>query len=272
MKFFKKLKKILGLESIKKLEALNAWIIQNKRYEKFANTNYGLHPSYPLKNFSQNDEDGYIDFYNSYFSVDSSNYFLEIGIGDGTQNNTINLLLQGWSGVWIDAFVFRKPTFSSKIEYIQKIVDEQNILEILGSSEIYNAHQSDKFGFLSIDIDGKDYLVLETILKSFRPKLICCEINGQFGPRINWKYTGKSINPDRLTSNFGMSFKASCDLLKEHQYTPLAINAGTGLNMFAIRNDLIKNKKDWNFNFIPPLYTSYDYLFPKRYPFFMGVK
>lgn len=46
-----------------------------------------------------------------------------------------------------------------------------------------------EFTFLSLDIDGYDYFVLERILQSFRPSLICAEVNEKIPPPI--KFTVK---------------------------------------------------------------------------------
>ena len=61
-------------------------------------------PSYILdgyKIYSQNDEDGIINSIFKDIGLDNK-FFIEIGIGNGIENNTHNLLLQNWNGVWID--------------------------------------------------------------------------------------------------------------------------------------------------------------------------
>lgn len=56
---------------------------------------------YGYKVYSQFDEDGII---NEIFKrIGTTNkIFIEFGVGDGTENNTIYLLLKGWSGLWIE--------------------------------------------------------------------------------------------------------------------------------------------------------------------------
>jgi len=57
--------------------------------------------SYGYKVFSQFDEDGIID--EIFKRIGTTNKtFIEFGVGDGTENNTIYLLLQGWKGLWIE--------------------------------------------------------------------------------------------------------------------------------------------------------------------------
>src|ERR1700720_1548522 len=51
---------------------------------------------------SQNDEDGIISAILGRLKIDGG-VFVEYGCGDGLENNTIQLLMRGWSGVWIGA-------------------------------------------------------------------------------------------------------------------------------------------------------------------------
>jgi hypothetical protein len=52
--------------------------------------------------FSQDGEDGIILEILRRVGV-KSRRFLEIGVGNGLENNTAFLLYQGWSGMWIEA-------------------------------------------------------------------------------------------------------------------------------------------------------------------------
>ena len=66
---------------------------------------------YGNKTFSQSDEDGLIE--EIILRINPKNkLFFEMGVGDGTECNTINLLTKKWKGVWIDSnknqFKYRK--------------------------------------------------------------------------------------------------------------------------------------------------------------------
>lgn len=265
MNILHRLKKYVGLDDIRATKSMMAYQLQIQRYAQFANEKYGVHPDYPLKSFSQNDEDGYLEHYTDLFDIGPEHHFLEIGVGDGSQNNTLYLLFGGWSGTWIDVNQPKYTPAKKKLEVITQSVSKANATVLMESTSVGHKAKSDQLGFLSLDIDGVDYEVLSSVLSVVNPKLVCCEVNGQFGPSINWIYDGDALNPDRLTWNFGMSFNAAVNLLKEHSYWPLALNAGTGLNLFAVRNDLIFDQNIPEAKFIPPLYTSYDQLYPKRY-------
>lgn len=55
-----------------------------------------------FKVYSQNDEDGILEQIFARIGSGSES-FVEIGVGNGLENNTAYLMQKGWSGVWIDA-------------------------------------------------------------------------------------------------------------------------------------------------------------------------
>src|SRR5438270_13263720 len=56
---------------------------------------------YGYRVFSQNDEDGMVAEIFSRIGVTNAT-FVEIGVGDGTECNTLNLLALGWRGTWFE--------------------------------------------------------------------------------------------------------------------------------------------------------------------------
>ena len=59
---------------------------------------------YEYSNFSQNGEDGIINFLSNKI-ISNDKYFVEIGCGNGLENNSTNLILDNWSGVVLDISV-----------------------------------------------------------------------------------------------------------------------------------------------------------------------
>ena len=56
---------------------------------------------YEYSNFSQNGQDGIIEYLSN--KITSNNkYFVEIGCGNGLENNSTNLVLNNWSGLVCD--------------------------------------------------------------------------------------------------------------------------------------------------------------------------
>ena len=112
------------------------------------------HPRYsdPLRLYrfgfqvnSQNYEDGMI--HEILKRVGTSNrVFVEVGVGDGTENNTSFLLCQGWTGYWVDGcddFVknveSRKDLQKGCLKTSVSFVDRENIFSA-GSAERSRSH------------------------------------------------------------------------------------------------------------------------------------
>jgi hypothetical protein len=94
--------------------------------------------------------------------------FLEIGCGDGTQNNTMQLLLAGWSGVWVDSRrkrvnCAREIWADYPVTIINRMVTPDNVYKFF----------HEPIDFLSIDIDGNDYHVWDAI--TAKPRVVCIE-------------------------------------------------------------------------------------------------
>ena len=90
------------------------------------------------KVFSQQDEDGIIEEIFNRIKSDT-NTFVEIGLEDGIECNTTNLLLQKWNGLWIESSPKHvesiKKNFSNyigtKLNVVCKKVTPDNINEVI---------------------------------------------------------------------------------------------------------------------------------------------
>jgi len=123
--------------------------------------------------YSQSDEDEIIG--GVFARIGTTNKrFVEFGCGYGTQNNTLNLLTQGWSGIWLEPHSKRyqlacKLLKGHPVEIIQRLVTPINVNEFV----------TDPLDFLSIDIDGNDYAVWEAV--AARPRVVCIEYDAVRG-------------------------------------------------------------------------------------------
>jgi len=123
--------------------------------------------------FSQSNEDEIIADIFSKIGV-TNKCFVEFGCGDGRQNNTIALLHQGWSGIWLEPHKRRcnsaRERFANfPVDIRRRIVTPGNVNKIV----------KDPLDLLSIDIDGNDYAVWEAV--KAKPRVVCIEydaING----------------------------------------------------------------------------------------------
>ena len=140
--------------------------------------------TWEFSGFSQNGEDGIIDFLRNNLSSQDK-YFIEIGSADGIDNNTAWLLFaRSYNGLMIDGN-------SNLIERAQRMVSSYSIgLRICNMfvtrDSIKNIKSVSKSlipDLLSLDIDGNDYFIAqELFLQGFRPKIFVVEYNSTFGP------------------------------------------------------------------------------------------
>src|SRR5213593_3018318 len=140
--------------------------------------------SWEFSAFSQNGEDGLIDYLLQNLRT-QNRYFVEIGVFDGLECNTAWLAIaRKFNGVMIEGSAKecrRAAKFYSRVnlgvECISAFVNKNNIERVLQPALYRDA---DVF---SLDIDGNDYHIAQTIMDSgIRPKIFVVEYNSAFGP------------------------------------------------------------------------------------------
>lgn len=193
----------------------------------------------PRKYWSQSDEDGILAAINSRIGLERGS-FIEIGSGDGTQNNTLALLATGWRGGWVDAIelAFKLNPVSDKLKFIKSWVTVHNITSLIES--LLADLQLTEFDLLSLDLDGNDYHLISKILNSnFQPRIIVLEYNARFPETAEWVMP---LNPNHIWVSddyFGASLASYTNLLKDFGYILVACSA-QGSNAFYVHE---KNAK-----------------------------
>ena len=188
------------------------------------------------KIFSQSDEDGITLEIVKRIGL-SESCCIEIGCGNGLENNTLVLLATGWNAIWIDGvnLAFDKNVNPAKLVYSQEFITRENVCGILS-----NLHKASgkKVELISVDIDGNDGYIVETLLLGdFRPSVFIVEINEVFSPPIVFKQDYRADHVWDRSRNFGWSLQAFADLFSQHGYQLVACNPQTGVNAFFVRND-----------------------------------
>lgn len=117
-----------------------------------------------------------------------SRYCVDIGAGDGvSMSNTFPLFRDGWGGLAVDCNADKFSSLASFYVHFPNVtvarckMTPHNVIPLLGALDV-----PEKFGFLTLDIDGYDYFVLEQILARYRPGLICAEINEKIPPPVKF--------------------------------------------------------------------------------------
>lgn len=153
-----------------------------------------------MKDYSQNGESTIL---NSIFKkIEPKNKFMvEFGASDGFWLSNIRMFIEiGWTGLQLEGSE-QKIKNGVKNEFITK----ENINELF---EKYNVPKS--FDILSIDIDGNDYWVWESL--DYEPSVVVIEYNSNFG--IDESYALK-YNPSHDFNKNNKSYSASLIALKK---------------------------------------------------------
>ncbi len=198
---------------------------------------------YGYKVYSQCDEDGIIA--EIFRRLGTKNRVcVEIGCGNGIENNTHYLLLQGWKGVWIDGS-------QKNIQFLRKGLDlpdrhpELALLQAYATPETVNdllrrgladiaADGLRNIDFLSLDIDGYDLAVLEA-MEMVRPRVICAEYNAKFPPGLDLAVPYDPRHGWCGDDYMGASLSALARILGEKGYDLVCCNASAANAFFVHR-------------------------------------
>jgi hypothetical protein len=211
------------------------------------------------KIYSQNDEDGIIrEIFNRIGPTNKT--FVEFGIGNGLENNTLALLFEDWRGLWIDASTdsiqnvcehFSEVIDAGRLSAIESFITKANI------NDLISAHITDReIDFLSVDIDGNDYHVLRAIT-CINPRVIAIEYNAKFPPPTLFCMDYAETHTWRGDDCFGVSLKFLEVKMDAMGYCLVGCNL-SGANAFFVRKDLLAQK------FLEP-FTAENHYEPARY-------
>lgn len=235
-------------------DAIRLFDFELSNHPRYADTKRLLR--YAVQVSSQNGEDGMIREIFQRIGV-GTRVFVEIGVGDGRENNTAFLLAQGWHGYWIDgAEIFMRtiearPDLRDAVSGVTAVVTKENVLEYFRELGIPT-----EFDILSIDVDQNTYHVWES-LRNYRPRVVVVEYNAVIPSDIEWKVRYDPTRAWDGSINFGASLKAYELLGRDIGYSLVGCDFN-GANAFFVRADLVADR------FAEP-YTSENHYEPPRY-------
>jgi hypothetical protein len=238
--------KILSFLDISKIKSQNRLIIKGNfeiLYSNKIQTNSRDINFYECKAFSQFGEDGIIRYLIDNIKI-SNKFFVEFGVEDYEESNTRLLLENNWSGLIIEPSkeCFKKIKkqdiyWRQDLKCVNEFVTRKNINEILKKNNL-----SGSIGLLSIDIDGNDYWVWESI-NQINPDIVIVEFN----PRLKNKSITIPYDPEfergkKLTKLFyGASLIALLKLGKKKGYSFICTNINSN-NAFFVKKELLNDK------------------------------
>ncbi len=215
--------------------------------------------AFGAKVFSQNDEDGLIEEICRRMGLGPSSAFVELGVGDGAENNTLNLLVQGWRGVWLGGVALASDRLSEQLRFRRCWIDRDNVVALVRDAlAAAGVTQPD---VVSLDLDGNDWHLAEALLDAaLRPALFVVEYNATFRPGTRWVMPYDAAHQWDGSAYFGASLAAFQGLFDAHGYRLVACNL-TGANAFFVRREFdlafADVPADWRALYMPPNYLPY---------------
>jgi len=241
--------KILPVEANQFAKKIYTNLLLNNAISRcaIAATTRNINPLFPetweFSGFSQNGEDGIIDYLLTGLN-NGNKYFIEIGSGNGLENNTSYLAhIKKFSGLQVEGDVYAYnegiPIKPWLIENLNCFVDLSSSMQILEKALFKNP---DVF---SIDIDGMDYYITKQLLENgLRPKIIVVEYNSAFGPEksmtLPYDPHFNMFKTNHPYLYYGVSLPGWKKLLAGFNYSFVTVETN-GVNAFFIQKDEFKN-------------------------------
>lgn len=208
--------------------------------------------------FSQVDEDGIIERILSRLSDRTAKRsVLELGVGNGLENNTLALIFSGFKGYWLggedlafdidnqNRLVFQKcwVTKRNVVSLVKKIIPRSSLHDV---------------ALVSIDLDGNDYYIAQALLQDgLRPDTWVIEYNAKIPLNSKWVMPYDKDHVWSGSDYFGASYSAIIDLFDGYEYFPVACSA-QGANIFFVHRKFKKLFMDVSIHpwelYRPPLY------------------
>ncbi len=242
----KNIKNFLTKSKLKEKENENLLLLLGQFHSKLNNnSNYQDINEKEFKVFSQWGEDGIIDYLISALNINDHS-FIEFGVENYKEANTKFLLLnRNWSGMILDSSKENIQSIKESEIYwkydltvLNEFVTKDNINQLIKNNF------DKKIGLLSIDVDGNDYWIWESI-ETINPSIVIVEYNARFGNKKKLVVPYKK-NFDRKTEHYSMiyygaSLQALADLGNKKGYKFICCNKA-GNNAFFVKKDLINDQ------------------------------
>jgi hypothetical protein len=189
--------------------------------------------TYRKNKYSQAGQDGIIEHIFNVLKINEG-YFVEFGAGDGIHlSNCRKLFEEGWSGVFIEPDKERFPKLQKNYETTKQVTCLSKRVAIKGVNSFDNIMSQfapeKPITFLSIDVDGIDLEIFESIEK-YLPIVACIE-GGQgphpFDPRM----------PIHCIEDVGQSISVIDKVAKKKGYEIIC----SFQDQFLIKKDLLCN-------------------------------
>lgn len=191
--------------------------------------------AYSRRYFSQNDEDGILLEILHRIDFSAPAAFIEFGVGDGTECNTIILLAKGWRGAWIGAerLGFDLPR-DARLSFSKCWITRDNAVALVSDAlSVLHLSLAD-VRVVSIDIDGNDGSVVRGLLAAgLAPDVFIVEYNGKFPPGMEFEMPYDEWHSSKRDDYQGVSLQRWASILLDYKLVTCNEN---GVNAFFVRN------------------------------------
>ena len=191
---------------------------------------------------SQGGEDGIIGHLLGCLAPQPGDCFVvDVGSWDGKHLSNSWSLLNGsardsWRGLLLEANAERSATAEAlyadnpRVSCVSALVDAGGFTGMLAQHGVPHS-----FAFLSIDVDGADYHLLQALdASSYRPQLICIEFNPSAPNRVSYVQAPAGGEAGEAAVHKGSSLRALRDLAVNMGYTLVVT---TTFNALFVRRD-----------------------------------
>ncbi|MBX9768488.1 MAG: hypothetical protein K2X47_14535 [Bdellovibrionales bacterium] len=198
---------------------------------------------YGYKVFSQADEDGIISYLLGKIPKEKkTKTAFEIGCGNGLENNSHFLLLNGYRAYWIDGSQKNISYIEAelpvdhpdcRLRATQAFLDRTNIKENALKAKTFL--RTEDVDFFSMDIDGNDLTLAQEVLKVITPKIVCVEYNAKFPLPVEAVVEYNPVHGWAGDDYHGASLQSFITAFTNYRLVCCNI---AGTNAFFIRKDL----------------------------------
>jgi hypothetical protein len=166
--------------------------------------------------------------------------FVELGVQNGRECETVFLLTLGWKGIWVEGYPghvqsirhqFSRSLANGHLTLLNLFVTAENIGDALRYAGV-----SAELDLLAVDIDYNTYWAWKA-LSFLNPRVAVIEYNATYPADMDWKV---DYDPQMLwdgSLHFGASLKALELLGKDMGYSLVGCDL-TGASAFFVRSDL----------------------------------
>ena len=193
--------------------------------------------------YSQHGEDGIISEILRRIG-ETNRRFVEVGVGDGLENNTVYRLAQGWSGHWFEADeqhlqriarTLPGEMISGRLRAVHARMTAENAAEIMRQHDVPIA-----FDLLSLDID-RNTSHLWRALAHLEPRIVVVEYNSSIPQDDAWEVEYQAdVNWDG-SLYFGASLASFHALGESLGYVLVGCDL-SGSNAFFVRRELVNDR------------------------------